>query len=147
MENAKPRPFGGAVAGASPLGVFLFPSRAGLQNYYASYSHSVVARDLERGCTEIYTLRAGAPEGLDETPSGEDPATAPPGRTHFAREGRPRAETVVLNTKYPAPRTLPSVYSVSAEGRFCVFCGQSPPPPRAPRVVATEYTETAFGGH
>ena len=28
MEGAKPRPFGGAVAGASPLGVSLFPSRA-----------------------------------------------------------------------------------------------------------------------
>ena len=48
------------------------------------------------------------------------------------------------STKHHAPGTLPSV---SAEGRFCVFCGQSPlcSPPWA--FSTTEHTETAFGGH
>ena len=58
MEDAKPRPFGGAVAGASPLGVSLSPPAPGHQNYYASYSHSTTARDLEMGCTKIYAPHA-----------------------------------------------------------------------------------------
>ena len=66
MEDAKPRPFGEAVAEASPLGVFLLPSRAGplelLRSVFSSSDGTLPhTRCLIRGFAKICALRAGPP--------------------------------------------------------------------------------------
>ena len=161
MKAAKPRPFGGAVAGASPLGVS-FPSRTGpLELLRTVFSSSDGTLPL-KGFRENLRPAPNLPEGLDETPSGEAPATAPPARTRFAQTGRPTPAGAfpglgrAVSMKPPHLRAPPPsrrAFRIITQ-RILILRRRAPSQgaarksaPCAPWVFATEHTETAFGGH
>ena len=56
----------------------------------------------------------------------------------------PRRASRRFHRNHPTKPRRASVFSVSAEGRFCAFCGRTLPPPRSPRLSCPEGFSCAF---